>query len=221
MTAELCIIVPTFNEKDNIGQLYAALGRALEGVDWEVIFVDDDSPDSTSDLIRRIALEDSRVRCVQRINRRGLSSACVEGMMATAAPYIAVMDADLQHDDRVLPVMLDLLKNSDKEIIELPADPESVSRISSMKVNLERINGALSNTFRNIRLLVEAAGGTTDDIAKMSVSIRDDETRKYVNDAWLDMFPNEDDRPARHTQSVNINPRYHVQIEFTAVLDGA
>ncbi len=117
MTAELCIIVPTFNEKDNVGQLCAALVSVLEGVDWEVIFVDDDSPDSTSDIIRRIALEDSRVRCVQRINRRGLSSACVEGMMATAAPYIAVMDADLQHDDRVLPVMLDLLKNSDKEIV--------------------------------------------------------------------------------------------------------
>ncbi len=76
------------------------------------------------------------------------------------------------------------------------------------------------NTFRNIKLLVEAAGGSTDDIAKMSVSLRDDETRTFVNDAWLDMFPDEDNRPARHTQSVQINPRYHVQIEFTAVLDG-
>ena len=67
----------------------------------------------------------------------------------------------------------------------------------------------------------EAAGATPRDIPKIAVSIRDDETRKFVNDAWPDMFPDEDDRPARHTQAVNINPRYHVQIEFTAVLDGA
>ena len=75
------------------------------------------------------------------------------------------------------------------------------------------------NTFRNIKLLMAEAGGGTDDIAKMAVSLRDDEARKFINDAWLDMFPDEDNRPARHTQSVNINPRYHVQIEFTAVLD--
>jgi len=117
VTAELSIVVPTFNEQRNVRQLHAALGRALEGVDWEVIFVDDDSPDGTADLIRRIAHEDSRVRCIQRIRRRGLSSACVEGMMATAAPYIAVMDADLQHDDRMLPAMLTLLKSSDNEIV--------------------------------------------------------------------------------------------------------
>lgn len=117
MTAELSIVVPTFNERHNVSQLYAALARALEGIDWEVIFVDDDSPDGTSDLIRRIAHEDPRVRCIQRINRRGLSSACVEGMMATAAPYIAVMDADLQHDDRMLPAMLNVLRNSDNEIV--------------------------------------------------------------------------------------------------------
>ncbi|MCH8917005.1 MAG: RidA family protein [Proteobacteria bacterium] len=97
------------------------------------------------------------------------------------------------------------ISGADAETGELPEDAETQAW----------------NTFRNIRLLVEAAGGTTGDIAKMSVSIRDDETRKFVNDAWLDMFPDEDDRPARHTQAVNINPRYHVQIEFTAVLDGA
>ena len=95
------------------------------------------------------------------------------------------------------------ISGADAATGELPGEPETQAW----------------NTFRNIRLLVEAAGGTIDDIAKMSVSLRDDETRKYVNDAWLDMFPEENNRPARHTQSANINPRYHVQIEFTAVLD--
>ena len=64
-------------------------------------------------------------------------------------------------------------------------------------------------------------GGTPGDIAKMSVSLRDNGTRKFLNDAWCDMFPDEDDRPARHTQNAEINPRYHIQIEFTAMLDGA
>ena len=75
------------------------------------------------------------------------------------------------------------------------------------------------NTFRNIKLLMDEAGGTTDDIAKMAVSLRNEEARKFINDAWVEMFPDEDNRPARHTQSAQINPRYHVQIEIIAVLD--
>ena len=75
------------------------------------------------------------------------------------------------------------------------------------------------NTFKNVRLLMEQAGGTTDDIAHMAVSMGSAETRKHLNAAWLDMFPEEDNRPARHTQTHDINPRYHIQVEFIAVLD--
>jgi dolichol-phosphate mannosyltransferase len=114
---ELSVIVPTFNESDNIAELIDSLAACLGDRSWEVIFVDDDSPDGTADVVRRHAAADSRVRCVRRIGRRGLSSACVEGMLATTAEYLAVIDADLQHDERLLPQMLDILKQGDTDIV--------------------------------------------------------------------------------------------------------
>lgn len=107
---ELSVVVPTFNERENIGELIGRLELCLGNRSWEVVFVDDDSPDGTADVVREYAAADSRVRCLQRIGRRGLSSACIEGMLATSGPYVAVIDADLQHDERLLPQMLDLLK---------------------------------------------------------------------------------------------------------------
>lgn len=100
---ELAVIVPTFNERANIEILLERLGVALADISWEVVFVDDNSPDGTSDLVRRIACQDRNVRIVHRVGRRGLSSAVVEGMLATAAPILAVIDADLQHDEAILP----------------------------------------------------------------------------------------------------------------------
>jgi dolichol-phosphate mannosyltransferase len=107
---ELSVIVPTRTVDDNVRPVYHALCRALENIDWEVIFVDDDSQDGTAEAICRLARLDRRVRCIQRIGRRGLASACVEGILASSAPYIAVMDADLQHDEQLLTRMLDILK---------------------------------------------------------------------------------------------------------------
>jgi dolichol-phosphate mannosyltransferase len=114
---ELSIIVPTFNERENIAELIGRLVACLGERSWEVVFVDDDSPDGTADLVREHAAADSRVRCLQRIGRRGLSSACIEGMLATTAPYLAVIDADLQHDERLLPQMLDALKQGDTDMV--------------------------------------------------------------------------------------------------------
>jgi dolichol-phosphate mannosyltransferase len=114
---ELAIVVPTFNERDNVAELISRLERVLSGIRWEVVFVDDDSPDSTSDLVRDLAQAKSHVRCVHRIGRRGLSRAVIEGILATSAPYIAVMDADLQHDETVLPTMLDKLRSGDLDIV--------------------------------------------------------------------------------------------------------
>lgn len=108
---ELTVVVPTLNERDNIGPLVELLDAALAGIAWEVIFVDDDSRDGTADHVRAVARRDPRVRCLQRIGRRGLSTACIEGILASAAPYVAVMDADLQHDERLLPHMLATLEN--------------------------------------------------------------------------------------------------------------
>ena len=114
---ELSIIVPTFNERENVAELIGRLVLCLGDRSWEVVFVDDNSPDGTAELLRELAMADSRVRCLQRIGRRGLSSACVEGMLATTAPYLAVIDADMQHDERLLPQMLDNLKQGEADIV--------------------------------------------------------------------------------------------------------
>jgi dolichol-phosphate mannosyltransferase len=114
---ELSVIIPTFNERENVARLVCRLDRVLNDIRWEAIFVDDDSNDGTADEIRSIAKSDARVRCLQRIGRRGLSSACIEGMLSSSAPFIAVMDADLQHDESILPVMLSELKLSGVDIV--------------------------------------------------------------------------------------------------------
>ncbi len=111
---ELAVVIPTFNERANVPVLVAKLDQALEGIRWEAIFVDDDSPDGTADAVRDLARVDSRVRVIQRIGRRGLSSACIEGMCATAAPAVAIIDGDLQHDETLLPAMLATLDEDAK-----------------------------------------------------------------------------------------------------------
>jgi dolichol-phosphate mannosyltransferase len=107
---QLSVIVPTFNESANVAELRRRVGEALAGIDWEMIFVDDDSPDGTAEQVRALAQQDARVRGVHRIGRRGLASACIEGMLASSAPVVAVIDGDLQHDERLLPQMLALLQ---------------------------------------------------------------------------------------------------------------
>jgi len=108
---DLAVVIPTFNEVRNVPLIIAKLDQALAGRAWEAVFVDDDSPDGTADAAREIGRQDRRVRVIQRIGRRGLSSATIEGMCATAAPIVAVIDGDLQHDETILPKMLDALHN--------------------------------------------------------------------------------------------------------------
>jgi len=114
---ELSVIVPTFNEAQNVPLIVARLSRALSGIRWEVIFVDDNSPDGTAAVAREIACANARVRCIRRIGRRGLAGACIEGLLASSASAIAVMDADLQHDESLLPQMLDDIRDGADLII--------------------------------------------------------------------------------------------------------
>jgi dolichol-phosphate mannosyltransferase len=114
---QLSVIVPTFNERDNVTTLFRRLEATLAGVAWEVLFVDDNSPDGTWDVVRGLARQDSRVRCIRRIGRRGLSGACIEGILASSAPCAAVIDADLQHDETQLPKMLALLQGGEADLV--------------------------------------------------------------------------------------------------------
>lgn len=116
-TAELTIVIPTFNERTNIHPLLRLVDQALPGVHWEMIIVDDNSPDGTSAAVKQIAAVDARVRCIRRIARRGLAGACLEGILASAAPFVAVMDADLQHDEALLVPMLDVLRRKGADLV--------------------------------------------------------------------------------------------------------
>src|SRR5947209_18990345 len=116
-TPQLSVIIPTFNEHDNVTTLFRRLDAALTGMSWEAIFVDDNSPDHTWELVRGLARKDPRVRCIRRIGRRGLSGACIEGILASSAPYAAVIDADLQHDETQLPKMLGLLRAEAADLV--------------------------------------------------------------------------------------------------------
>jgi dolichol-phosphate mannosyltransferase len=107
--ALLSVVVPTFNEAGNVREIVARLERVLKGIAWEAIFVDDNSPDGTADTVKSVAAVNPRVRCLKRLGRRGLAGACIEGMLASSASYVAVIDADLQHDERILPRMLAVL----------------------------------------------------------------------------------------------------------------
>lgn len=115
--AILTVVVPTFNERANVAEIVVRLDRILAGINWEVIFVDDDSPDLTAESVKAIAAHDSRVRCLKRVGRRGLAGACIEGMLASSAPYVAVMDADLQHDESILPLMLTTLMENSADVV--------------------------------------------------------------------------------------------------------
>lgn len=114
---ELAVVIPTFNERENIPVILSALSRALHDIDWEAIIVDDDSPDGTAEFVREIAATNPRIHALERIGRRGLSSACIEGMLTTSSPYIAIIDADMQHDETVLPKMLERIRDEHLDLV--------------------------------------------------------------------------------------------------------
>jgi dolichol-phosphate mannosyltransferase len=113
----ISIVVPTFNEAHNVPKLVGLLDKALGKIAWEAIIVDDDSPDGTWRVAKQLAAGDPRVRCIRRVGRRGLAGACIEGVLSSAAPYVAVMDADLQHDESILPDMLAMLEKDEADIV--------------------------------------------------------------------------------------------------------
>jgi dolichol-phosphate mannosyltransferase len=114
---ELGVVIPTFKEAPNVRPLLAKLEAALEGVIWQAIFVDDDSPDGTAAEAKAVAAVDPRVICLRRIGRRGLAGAVIEGAMASAAPYVAVIDGDMQHDETLLPAMLAALRENRADLV--------------------------------------------------------------------------------------------------------
>lgn len=114
---ELCLVVPVLNERDNVAPLVDKIDRVLAGIAWEVVFVDDGSSDGTREAIAAIGRDDSRVRLLHRSGRKGLASAFVEGVRCSLAPFVAAMDGDLQHDERLLPEMLAILRAGAADVV--------------------------------------------------------------------------------------------------------
>lgn len=144
---DFAIVLPTYNERDNIPLVIARLTEALRGLTWEAIFVDDDSPDGTADVVSSHARWDSRIRLIHRIGRRGLASACIEGMMATQAAFVAVMDADLQHDETILPRMLARMHRESLDIVVGTRNAEggSMGEFSHGRVLLSEMGQRISH----------------------------------------------------------------------------
>ena len=151
---DLALVVPTFNERANVAELLERLESALAGVRYEVLFVDDDSPDGTAEMIAAIARRDCRVRVLHRIGRRGLSSACIEGILATSAPLVGVMDADLQHDESILPLMLERLRADSLDLVvgTRNADGGSMGEFSRSRVRISHFAEKVSHCVCRCRL---------------------------------------------------------------------
>ena len=169
---ELSIVVPCYRERPNVAPMVERVAAALPGIAWEIIFVDDNSPDGTAEAARAIARTDPRVRCIRRIGRRGLSSAVIEGALSSSADFVAVMDGDLQHDQTVLPTMLARLRADAADVVigsrhALGGSSEGLSsaarhRISNLGIGIAqyvlpmRINDPMSGFFMMPRARFEA-----------------------------------------------------------------
>ena len=151
---DLSVVIPTLNEVGNVEALLAKLGVALAGIEWEAIFVDDGSTDGTPELLTKIAQADRRVRMIRRIGRRGLSSAVVEGALASTTPIIAVIDADLQHDERILPELYRAIADGGHELAvgTRYCDGGSTGDWAEQRLKISRFATALASPIMKTRL---------------------------------------------------------------------
>lgn len=150
MSLQIAIVLPTYNERGNLRSMVARIDKALDGIAWEAIVVDDNSPDGTADEARALALEDGRVRVLQRIGRRGLASAAIEGMLSTAAPHVAVMDADHQHDPALLPAMLTSVAGGEADIAVASRFAEGASTAAWNQPGREKASGLANRLARKL-----------------------------------------------------------------------
>ena len=157
---ELTIILPTFNERDNLPVMVERVGRALPGVDWEILVVDDNSPDGTSAVARALGDNDRRIRCIRRVGRRGLAGACIEGMLASPARYVAVMDADLQHDETLLMAMLTKLRDGATDLVVASryVDGKTGTGFSAGRARASQWSTALSRRLLKVELTDPMSG---------------------------------------------------------------
>ena len=143
---------------------------ALEGLPWEMIVVDDDLPDGTYDVAFAIAANDSRMRCLRRVNRSGLAGAVIEGWLSSSADFLAVIDGDLQHDETILPEMYAAL-NAGAANLAIGTRTSSAGGLSASRQKLSELGGWF---FRRI------AGAAVNDPMSGFFMIRRDVVEKLA-----------------------------------------
>ncbi len=114
--ALLSVIVPTYNERDTVGELVNRLAAALHAVQHELVFVDD-STDGTDHLLATMSLENPVIHVIHREGRRGLAAAVVEGIAAARGDVVCVLDGDLQHPPEALPGLLEVLERTGSDLV--------------------------------------------------------------------------------------------------------
>ena len=157
---DIAVILPTFNEHANLPVMIKRIAQALAHEDWEILIVDDNSPDGTSMVARELGAHDRRIRCLRRIGRRGLAGACIEGMLATQAPFVAIIDADLQHDEALLVDMLAKLRGGNVDLVVASRYCEGAqqSGLTENRARASRWSTALARRVLNLDLTDPMSG---------------------------------------------------------------
>ena len=147
MVSELTIIIPTFNEHDNVREIISKLDSTLQNIDYEILFVDDNSPDKTAELVEEMSKKYPQINCLKRKGIRGRTSACIDGMQLATSPYLCVMDADLQHDEGILPEMLSTMKENDLDLVigSRYIESGSTGNLPLYRVFISKVAGILGN----------------------------------------------------------------------------
>ena len=115
--SEVSIVIPTYNESENIVNVLNEIELKLAGHNYEIIVVDDNSPDGTSELVKKRSIENRNILCIRRTWKKGLSSAVVEGVALSSKELICVMDGDGQHDPKDIIKMIEHKNAYDLDLV--------------------------------------------------------------------------------------------------------
>jgi len=157
---KVSIIIPTYNESDNIEELIERLESTLLNINSEIIIVDDDSPDNTASIAENMKNKFKNIIVIIRKNKKGLSSAIIEGINISSGKFIAIMDADLQHPPEILKCLYKKILNHKDIIIASRYSGVNVTNWSLLRKLISKTAIFLSHTlFPKIKSISDPMSG--------------------------------------------------------------
>ena len=145
---DVSIVIPTYNEAKNIEPLFSRICDSLDGYDWEVLFVDDNSPDGGSEIARSLSLRDDRVRLILRVFDRGLANACIQGLLSAKSDVLCVMDGDGQHDPKYIPALIGPILAGEYDIVSAARsldEPSTEGALAPWRIKLSKIGNSFAS----------------------------------------------------------------------------